>query len=137
MTHRRTAGGCLCGHVRYELDPTNGVADYCHCRACRKATGGATVAWIQVPPAQFTVTAGRPSAYASSAGSQRWFCPRCGAHTHMSDRAGRSIGVTLGTLDDVDAVTPRGHGFDAVRPAWLCLADDLPRYPGPPPHDEP
>jgi hypothetical protein len=134
MNHRLT-GGCHCGTVRYEVDPVGGQADYCHCRACRKSSGGIVVAWLQVRPDRFALTAGAPVGYASSPGAIRWRCPRCGAITHMTDDDNRSVGVTIGTLDDPDPVAPSAHGFDGERPRWLVIADDLPRFDGPPPYD--
>lgn len=131
----RLTGGCLCGAVRYEVDPTDGIADYCHCSTCRRAGGAAAVAWLQVAPSQFAVTAGEAVAFASSAGASRHFCGRCGSQLFMRDAQGRSVGVTLGTLDDPEAVPPTAHGWDSARPRWLVLADDLPRHPGDPPYD--
>jgi hypothetical protein len=129
-------GRCLCGAVGYALDPTGGVADFCHCGACRRAGGAAAVAWIQVPPAQFRLTRGTPARHHSSARSARHFCAACGSQLFMTDPEGRSVGVTLGTLDDPEAVRPAAHGWDARRPSWLMLCDGLPRYPGEAPYDE-
>ena len=33
-------GGCLCGHVRYEIDMTGSRTGNCHCRDCQKNGGG-------------------------------------------------------------------------------------------------
>lgn len=128
-------GGCLCGAVRYRLDPRGGNADFCHCGRCRRASGAATVAWIQVDPVAFTVTAGQPARHASTPRTIRHFCPACGSHLFMTDADGRSVGVTLGTLDDPNAVAPAAHGWDSARPRWLPVCDGLPRYHEDPPYD--
>ncbi|MDR3510864.1 MAG: GFA family protein [Caulobacteraceae bacterium] len=132
----RLTGGCLCGAVRYALTVEGGdVADYCHCRQCQKASGAPVMAWVQVPPSRFEVVQGQARAFASSARSARWFCPTCGSSLYMTDAAGRSIGVALGSLDDPAAVAPTAHGWTSAQLPWLVLDDDLPRYDGDPPYD--
>lgn len=129
-------GGCLCGALRYRLESEGGIADYCHCRMCQRASGAPVAAWIQVPPAQFTITRGRAKTYASSKIASRHFCPDCGSQVYMSDPEGQSIGVALGSLDDPEAVRPAAHGFVSHQLAWLHLEDELDRYPEAPPYDE-
>ena len=129
------SGRCLCGRVRYEADSDGAMVDYCHCDSCRRSTGGATVAWMQVRPDRFRIIAGEAAAYASSEKMVRYFCSSCGSQLFMTDAGGRSVGITLGTLDDKNAVAPAAHGWDGDRPSWLCLADDLPRFVGDPDYD--
>ncbi len=129
-------GACLCNAIAYEFWCDGGeVADYCHCRQCQKASGAPVLAWIQVAPAHFHVTRGQAKAYKSSAHSTRWFCPDCGTPLYMTDNANRSVGITLGTLDNPNAVHPTVHGWDSERLTWFQTTDDLPRYPHAPPYD--
>jgi hypothetical protein len=129
-------GGCLCGAIRYEISTTREeVVDYCHCRQCRAASGAPVLPWIQVPPASFRLTAGQARGFASSAHALRWFCPECGGQIYMTDDEGKSVGITLGTLDDPNLVRPTVHGWTSARLAWFDTADDLPRYPEYPPYD--
>ncbi len=129
------SGGCLCGRVRYEADSADAIVDYCHCDTCRRSTGGATVAWMQVKPDRFRIVAGEAAAYASSPAMVRYFCNSCGSQLFMTDAKGRSVGITVGTLDDKNAVSPAAHGWDSDRPRWLCLADGLPRFEADPDYD--
>ncbi|HEY2660831.1 MAG TPA: GFA family protein [Caulobacteraceae bacterium] len=132
----RLTGGCLCGAVRYAIEALDGdVADYCHCGQCRKASGAPVTAWIQVAPARFAVAAGQAKPFQSSDRATRWFCRDCGGQLYMTDDEGRSVGVTLGSLDQPASVTPTVHGWDSARVGWLCIADDLPRYDREPPYD--
>ena len=129
-------GGCLCRAIRYRVQTLDGdVADYCHCGKCRKASGAPVTAWIQVPPSRFHITQGQAAGFASSDHSTRWFCAACGSPLYMTDNANRSVGVTLGTLDDAGAVRPTVHGWTSKRLAWLQIADDLPRHAESPPYD--
>ncbi|MDR3509957.1 MAG: GFA family protein [Caulobacteraceae bacterium] len=122
--------------MRYAVVAEPGdVADYCHCGQCRKASGTPVTAWIQVPPSRFEVTQGQAKAFASSARATRWFCGDCGAPLYMTDPEGRSVGVTLGTLDDPNAVRPTVHGWFSARVAWLKIQDPLPRHAEDPPYD--
>jgi hypothetical protein len=132
----KLTGGCLCGAIRYEiLAEAVDVADYCHCAQCRKASGAPVVAWIQLPPSRFRVTQGAAKSFASSSHSTRWFCGGCGSPVYMTDDFGTSVGVTLGALDEPEAVRPNVHGWESARLAWFQTDDALPRYPESPPYD--
>jgi hypothetical protein len=129
-------GGCLCGALRYEIDTTaNDVADYCHCTQCRKASGAPVVAWIQVAPDRFRLMRGSGQPFRSSPDATRWFCSSCGSPVYMTDSSGKSVGVTLGTLDNPEHVRPTVHGWESQRIDWFDLTDMLPRYADHPPYD--
>ncbi len=128
-------GGCLCGAVRYRLIPAGAIVDYCHCEMCRRWSGAPVSAWAQVPTGQFQVTEGTVAGFASSPIATRHFCPICGTPLYMSDPAGRSIGIMLGTLDKAEALVPTQHGWMSRHLPWLALSDDLPRWPESPPYD--
>jgi hypothetical protein len=136
MQHKTLTGACLCGAVTYEIDHVAGdVADICHCAECRRASGAASLPWVQVPPGRFRLTKGTARAYASSPNARRWFCGDCGTPLYMTDHENRSVGITLGSLDRPEAVTPTVHGWLCERIAWEALDDTLPRYPKAPPYD--
>jgi hypothetical protein len=129
-------GGCLCGGLRYRVEALAGdVADYCHCGQCRKASGAPVVAWIQVPPERFVVTRGVAKAFRSSDRATRWSCRQCGGQVYMTDDEGRSVGITLGSLDEPSSITPTVHGWVSEKVKWLQIADTLPRYDRDPPYD--
>ncbi len=133
---QRLTGGCLCGAVRYLATARDGgVVDYCHCVQCRRVSGAPITAWVQVPPALFEITAGEARGYASSPRATRWFCGDCGTSLYMTDSEHRSVGVTLGSLDDPAALTPTAHGWVGERLAWFDIRDDLPRHDRDPPYD--
>jgi hypothetical protein len=129
-------GGCLCGAVRYRIDADDGIIDYCHCRTCQRAAGAPVVAWVQVAPERFAQTAGALASFASSHECDRHFCARCGSQISMTDHDGRSVGVTVASLDQPDRLVPASHGWTSSRMPWLVIDDGLPRYEDSPPHDE-
>lgn len=123
-------GGCLCGNIRYRIDAAPVEALYCHCQMCRSAHGAPVVAWLTVPHAGFTVTAGSPAAYRSSAAASRQFCSRCGTPlTWQAIENPLLIDVSISTLDDPATVEPSLHIWTESRIAWFDTADHLPRYP--------
>ncbi len=135
LTATDLEGGCLCGAVRYRLDPAAATVDYCHCKMCRRWSGAPVSAWAQVTVAQFHLTKGKPASFASSAHCQRHFCAACGTSLYMTDDEGRSVGLMLGTLDNPEALAPTAHGWQSRQLAWLALSDNLPRWPEDPPYD--
>lgn len=130
-------GGCACAGVRYQISAGGDeVADYGHCRQCQRMSGAPVLAWVQVPPDKFMVTRGVAKAYHSSPHAIRWFCETCGSQLYMTDSAGKSVGVTLATLDLPYVMPPTVHGWYSEWIGWFALADDLPRYSHSPPYDE-
>lgn len=136
MNSKPLTGACLCGAIAYEIDHLPGdVADICHCAQCRKASGAASLPWVQVEPARFRLTRGVARAYASSARATRWFCPECGTPLYMTDHENRSAGITLGTLDQPEEIRPTVHGWLCERVSWEALDETLPGYTQAPPYD--
>jgi hypothetical protein len=136
MALKTLTGACLCGAIAYEIIHAPGdVADICHCVQCRRASGAASLPWVQVPPARFRLTRGTANAYASSPHATRWFCGDCGTPLYMTDDENRSVGITLGSLDQPERITPTVHGWLCERIAWEPLDETLPRYEKAPPYD--
>ena len=123
-------GGCLCGAVRYRITAAAVEALYCHCRMCQRAHGAPVIAWLTVPLYSFSVTAGKPVAYASSAKALRHFCGGCG--TPLTWRAldnPRLVDISIASLDNPAAVEPALHLWTESQISWFEIADHLPRYP--------
>jgi hypothetical protein len=98
-------GGCQCGAVRYALSQSP-EAEFCHCDMCRRATGGAFAALASVPRAAFGWTKGAPKAFDSSTAATREFCGHCGTPLTFAYHASKNMDVTIGSLDDPEAVGP-------------------------------
>ena len=98
-------GGCQCGALRYRLDaaPSGNI---CHCRMCQKASGGPFMAFGGVPNLSFVITRGALSIFRSSDIAERGFCAACGTPLTYRVLGGHRVGVTLGSLDDPNAVAP-------------------------------
>jgi len=120
----------MCGAVRYEADGEPFHPTLCHCVDCRRASGAPALAWFSVRRDALRWTRGTPALNPSSPGVERQFCSACGTQlTWRGAAAPDEIDVTMGSLDDPNAVAPADHTYEAQRVRWLHLADSLPRYP--------
>lgn len=123
------AGGCQCGRVRYSAEVENEEAYLCHCRMCQRATGGISIAFMNVPVEQVTWLSG-PDWYQSSPIAHRPFCSACGTplgFAFLED--GKNIDLTVGSFDDPARFRPTHHfGAESLHEAWLDTRD-LPRVP--------
>ncbi|MCR9220601.1 MAG: GFA family protein [Alphaproteobacteria bacterium] len=119
-------GGCQCGAVRYALYAAPERVHLCHCRMCQRATGGPFAALAPVRRADMDWTRGAPSERRSSAHAARGFCAACGTPLSFRHLDGDWIDVTIGSLDDPDAVAPRFNYGVESRVAWLRRIDALP-----------
>jgi hypothetical protein len=123
-------GGCFCGHVRYEITGQVLNETVCHCPGCRKSSGAAAVPWITVNAADFNLTRGElaevrsdqyPQASCDGCGGTRTFCPRCGSPISFKgdNAADPRIDITVGSLDDPPAFTPREDVWAQYRLPWI------------------
>jgi hypothetical protein len=120
------AGGCQCGAVRYRLEAEPTGANICHCRMCQKAGGAPFMAFGGVRMSEFVVTHGEISTFASSDIAERGFCARCGTPLTYRGIGKDRISVTLGSLDDPDAVEPETQLGVESRLRWLTPALSAP-----------
>ncbi len=119
-------GGCQCGAIRYRLDAAPNRATICHCRMCQKAGGAPFMAFAGVPEPAFVLTRGEPAWYKSSEIADRGFCRDCGTPlTYRGAKSGR-VSVTLGSLDDPNAIAPEGQLGVEAELAWLKPSLGLP-----------
>jgi hypothetical protein len=129
-------GGCLCGAVRYRaVAGESQTVIHCHCRMCRKVSGGTLSTWVEFPVADFVVTKGEPRHFRSSDVAMRTFCGNCGCQLSFHavanpDGPSRSIWLALGSLDRPGDITPTHHIFTDNQLPRLHIHDDLPRWPG-------
>lgn len=129
MSNDRPAeGGCLCGSIRYRVSGEPVAATLCHCRSCRRASGGTNVAWAVFDQQDFAWLSGYPAAYSSSPGLEWLFCKDCGSLVGYR-RASRPnhMDVTTGTLDDPDRFPPTVEIWLEHKIVWETLSPELPK----------
>ena len=126
-----TAGGCLCGAVRYEARGEPLARTLCHCAMCRRACGGAAVAWVVFGADDLAFIAGAPAYYASSPGVSRGFCATCGTSlTYRSESRPHAIDITTVTLDEAARFGPTKEIWLAQRLSWEVPHPALEHFPG-------
>lgn len=109
MSAQRTpalTGGCQCGAVRYALYAVPTDPHICHCRMCQKAFGSYFAPLAGVDRTDFAWTRGAPKTYFSSDVTERGFCADCGTPLSFRWVDRNFIAVSLGSLDDPNALKP-------------------------------
>ncbi|SEI89792.1 Uncharacterized conserved protein [Sphingomonas sp. OV641] len=120
-------GGCQCGRVRYAAEIESDDAYLCHCRMCQRATGGVSIAYVNVPAGKLRWESG-PDWYRSSAIAHRPFCSGCGTPLGFAFlQDAENVDVTIGSFDDPQRFKPKHHyAVESMHEAWLDTGD-LPR----------
>ncbi len=122
----RLTGGCQCGAIRYALHTPVEKASVCYCRMCQKAFGSYFAPLGAVAVGDFEVTRGSIAYFRSSDVVERGFCADCGTPLIFRYTGGRTIDVSLGSLDDPAAVPPiLQYGIEGRMP-WFAGIVDLP-----------
>ena len=121
-------GGCLCGAVRYRATLPIVDSGYCHCRACRRASGAPVVTWFSLKAEQLSILKGTARTFHSSAKGRRDFCPDCGTQLFFRGEHAELVDVTNASLDDPNQVAPEYHIWRAGKITWFETTDALPRH---------
>ncbi len=117
MTDAMT-GGCQCGRVRYSARIDSDEAYLCHCKMCRHATGGVSIAFKNVAQADVSWESG-PDWYHSSPIARRPFCRECGTPLGFQFLDGTNIDLTVGSFDDPTRFRPTSNfSTETILPAW-------------------
>jgi hypothetical protein len=133
------SGQCLCGAVRFEVEPPTKWCAHCHCSLCRRAHGAAYVTWFGVASGRFEVTAGRHelSWYRSTDDARRGFCSVCGSTMLFeSTRWPGEMHIARAFVDRLDR-EPAAHVFYDDHVSWAEAEDGLRRLGGPTGVEEP
>lgn len=125
-----TAGRCLCGAVRYEIDGPFGFMVNCHCSICRKAHGSQFVTFVAAPLAGFRWVSGEDhlTAYASSPKGQRTFCRTCGSAGPMLASDMGMVIAAAGSLEGDPGIRPQMHIFTGSKAPGYEITDSLPQH---------
>lgn len=121
-------GSCLCGAIRYEIDRLDTPISHCHCQTCRKAHAApfASTAGVLREHFRWTRGAERLSAFESSPGKLRYFCPVCGSHLVAERPAQPHVIVRVATLDEDPGARPEMHIWCSHDVPWLRDGDGVP-----------
>ena len=136
MTKKYTAQ-CACGACKFEFDTDPTFVANCHCRDCKKSSGGEMATFFAIPATDFSLLSGNPKSFGYVAESgkhlDRNFCPNCGSRLFTSNLGSfpGTVFVMLSSLDRAELVAPRMEIFTKRRLQWMKPLD-LPQYPSMP-----
>ena len=126
MTDSMT-GGCQCGRIRYSAEVASPEAYLCHCRMCQRATGGVSIAFVNLKKAAVTWQH-EPDYFSSSPIARRPFCSACGTPLGFEYPDSVNCDLTVGSFDDPGHFVPAHHfGVESLHEAWIDTGS-LPRY---------
>ena len=129
MSAQLAEGGCLCGKLRYRVSGEALAGTLCHCRSCRKASGGTNVAWAVFDAPVFAWLSGVPRDYSSSPGIHWLSCADCGSLVgYRRSSRPNHMDITTGTLDDPNLYPPTAEIWLEQRIDWEQLHPDLPQF---------
>ncbi|WP_319518066.1 GFA family protein [uncultured Martelella sp.] len=126
MAEEQFAGGCFCGAVRFSMRSRPMFIHACHCRDCRRQSGGPFVINGLIETDRITVLKGAPACrtLATDSGHPHdlSFCADCGTAL-WSDygRRGWMLFVRMATLDAPESFVPDVHIYTATKLPWLPL----------------
>lgn len=128
MSGRSAEGGCLCGAVRYRVSGEPVAMTLCHCRSCRRASGGTNVAWAVFERAACEWLTDEPVTYSLSRGIAWLHCHQCCSLVGYR-RASRPdhVDCTTVTLDDPGRYPPAAEIW-LEHIGWETLDPDLPKF---------
>jgi len=123
---REYTGGCFCGSIRYRATGQLGGVSHCHCSMCRRVCGAPFVTWVSFKRANFSFTCGTPTRFKSSDKVERSFCNLCGTAIAFEETTrSQWVDVTVGSLDQPNAVFPEDHIWTSSKLSWLHINDCL------------
>lgn len=137
MSKQELTGGCQCGDIRYTITGEPIFTAICHCTMCRRAHAAPAVAWALFSDSHVAFTGEDLKQFKSSTNAQRGFCGKCGTQINFTASFLPDLmDITIGSLDDPEAITPSLHYWHSKHISWAEFADALPRYPEQPPVED-
>jgi hypothetical protein len=123
------AGGCACGHLRYEIAAEPVFQNDCQCRQCQQTSGTGHGSYLTFAGRKAVKLDGRATHWDMKGDSgnvkSRGFCPVCGSPVYLTFAAmPEFFTIHAASLDDPGRYRPqavtytgRGHDWDHLDPA--------------------
>lgn len=125
-------GGCLCGHVRYQLNRDAVISTHhCHCQDCQKSTGSGFSTIVMVMDDAFTLSQGEVKTFSKAGDSgsdvSRSFCPDCGSPIYSATSMAPGLKmIKAGSLDNSDWLQPVSGFWASSARCWAPVNKDIP-----------
>ncbi len=119
---------CRCGQLSATCTGDPVRVSVCHCRGCRRLTGGAFSAQARFP-AEAVTLAGAFQTWerVGDSGRRAWFrwCPNCGSTVMFVNEGYEDMpAIPLGAFADDDAPTPTLSIFEESKLPWVAVAGE-------------
>ena len=124
----KSTGQCLCGAVRFEFDGAPAKVGFCHCKMCRRWSGGAPFTAFHAAVRLLAEDSLRWRK--SSEWGERGFCGECGTPLFWRAAGMPEWAVSAGALDDEKNLAVEKHIYIDDKPGFYDFADDAPRFTG-------
>ena len=123
-------GGCLCGAVRFGLKDKLAPVGFCHCSRCRRVSGTASNAILNIRRDRFEWLSGEDhiQIYATPTGWKSLFCRACGCPVPHVRSDGQRVLVPAGALDGDPDLAISGHIFVGSKARWEVIGDHSPQF---------
>jgi len=120
ITNRR--GSCLCGAVTVVTGGGEKSLGACHCRKCRKWSGGP---FMELECGSDVEFLGKENigVFASSEWAERAFCRNCGSHLYMKLKSSNEYGVPMGLFEDCEGVEFDRQVFYDKKPPYYSFSN--------------
>jgi hypothetical protein len=131
-------GSCLCGEVRFEVQPPYPDLYQCHCSLCRKQGGSVSNTGLIVAADRFRWLAGEPliTTWQKSTGFRSHFCSRCGAPVPNPLRDTGYVWVASGLLDGDAPLRIAAQLYVGSRAPWARIPPGMHEFAEAPPMRE-
>lgn len=123
-------GSCLCGGIKFQVEPIPEKTYNCHCSLCRKAHGAAFATQVFAKGETLKFIQGEEllKEYQGPVGI-RAFCSNCGSRlmNFLPDKT-RYLSIALASIDSDTNIKPVSHAFAASKLDWVEPSKDIPCY---------
>ena len=122
---------CVCGGVEIAVRGKVGPLVYCHCSRCRKSSGSAFSANVNVRRRYWQLLAGEDllREVESSAAVWRAFCSRCGSPVYSRwDSDPEMLRLRLGLVNEDPGRRALAHFWVGSKAPWFDIAGPLPQF---------
>ena len=123
------SGKCLCGAVLFECDGVEAQHHACHCKMCRRWSGGPALA-VEVERVAFE-GAENIARFRSSEWAERGFCKQCGANLFYRIVDSDQYIITAGAFDDQSGFEMASQFFIDEKPGFYEFANQTRMMTGP------
>jgi hypothetical protein len=129
-------GSCSCGKIEYKVEGKSLQTVACHCRLCRRMTGGPFSVYAVVKTDQFELISGAEElvSYQVTERTSRHFCKKCGTpiyNVNAFEYNGLSM-LYFGAIKDHEQLKEPINIFCEARIPWVSISGNAKVFEGPP-----